>query len=648
MNLRRYLLFMSLGLVGVNAMTLDNVISKTLEKSDELKAITQNNEAYRLYVDEQKASYYPTLDLQAYVEKKKETSKREGQAETKEDKDGHFVQVNLEQVLFEGGARGARIDEQKFKFNSNKFANLNKAEQVVQNVINSYLDLNKYNELIKLSEVNLKIQDDYLHTAVENENISGSSLERMQVESKISYANSKMYQQKNFKQSALSKLEKHLGEEITTTYCRPVINENLIPTTLLEAQKNAILNNSELKEQIESVKAQKAIIEQEKAKFKPRVVAKVRQELDDGLDVKDTRKNETSGRVELNYNLFNGFKDKSTLQREKAFLKESKSVLLGLEKTIKDNVKTSFNGYKNAKERIEYLKTYVSKNQEILKIYTEQFEGGTRSFIDILNHENEIYRSKQELIEEEYNLYLNYYTLLLNFSNLTNSILDNKQNMCKAFTVEYKSRKLSVQSKENEEELNSLLEDDSSSLNDEAFETTGDVEKEVQKKIDNSKEIKSMLDNIMNEIYTNEKQIVVDEPQKEKIKLKIKKKKQEEQFKEISFDDKVNKNDIPVTYATIEDEFKKQNSNKYTIAIAAIKASDEEVKKFLNRFDLHKNVYTFRVGDERQFVRILYGAFSSEEEAQEYMLKLHPKLLANQPYISMIKNQQDAYNTYNN
>jgi len=649
MNLRKYILFLSMGLVSVNAMTLNNVINKTLETSEEIKAITQNNEAYRLYVDEQKAAYYPTLDLQAYVEKKKETSRKSGSAKTVEDKNGHFVQVNLEQVLFEGGARSARIDEENFKFNSNKYANINKTEQIVLNVVKSYLDLNKYNELIKLSQVNLQIQDDYLQTAIENENISGSALERMQVESKISYANSKMYQQKNFKQSALSKLEKYTGEEINSVYCRPKIMQSEIPVSLLESYKKAITNNIELKEQLESVKAQKAVIEQEKAKFKPRIVAKLKQELDNELDVKDTKKNETSGRIELNYNLFNGFKDDSTLQRERKFLKESKSVLLGLEKSIKDKVKVSFNGYKNAKERITYLKSYVSKNEEILKIYTEQFEGGTRSFIDILNHENEIYRSKQELIEEEYNLYLNYYDMLYNFSILSDALLSNKQAICKEFKIEYTSRKLSVQSKENEEELNSLLNDDTSSTDDESFESTGNIEEEVNKKIDNTKEIKSMLDNIMNEIYVNEKQIITDKPNEKNIKLKIKDKEiKKEEFKEISFDEKVNKNDIPVEYATIENEFNKQNSSHYTIAVAAIKASDEEVLSFLKRFELNQNIKTFRVGEEKQFVRILYGAFASEEEAQESLMKLHPKLLLNQPYISMIKNQQDAYNTYNN
>jgi len=632
MNLGRFLLFLPIVLVSINAMTLGTVITKTFENSEELKAINQNNKAYRLYVDEQKAAYYPTLDLQAYVEKKRETSKKNNDKEIKEDKNGHFVQVNLEQVLFEGGARGARVDEQKFKYNANKYANINKSEQIIFNVVKSYLDLNKYDELIKLSKVNLKIQHDYLNTAIENENISGSTLERMQVESKISYANSKIYQQTNFKQSAISKLEKYIGKEIDSIYCRPSISQNEIPISLSNAYKKSLLNNTEIKEQIENIKAQKTVVKQEKAKFGPRIVAKLKQEFDNELDVKDTKKNETSGKIELNYNLFNGFKDNSSLQREKKFLNESKNTLLALEKSVKDKIKVSYNSYNNAKERINYLKEYVSKNEEILKVYLEQFEGGTRSFIDILNHENEIYRSKQELIEEEYNLYVNYYDLLFNFSVISESILKNKQTVCKEFKIDYKSRVLSVQGKDAEDELNSILNDENND-NTEDFESLGNIEEEVNKKIDNSKEIKTMLDNIMNEIYFNEKQINPDTLKKEKIKLKIK----PEEINEL------NRASLEIT-----SEFQKVNPTTYTIAVAAIKASDLEVNKFLKEFGLKNNIKTFRVGEDKQFVRILYGVFTSEEEAEKNLIRLHPKLLLNKPYISKIKHQQDAYTTYNN
>jgi adhesin transport system outer membrane protein len=624
------------------AMPLDKVIKETLLSNDEIKALVQNNKAYRLYVDEQKASYYPKLDLQAYVERKKETTKKtDGISSVQERTDGSFAELNLEQVLYEGGAIDARVSESSHKYRATKFANYNKSETIVLNTIKSYLDYVKYDELIKLSEINLKIQNDYLITAIENERISGSALERMQVESKISYANSKLLKQRQFKSSSASKLEKFIGKSINSSVCRPVINKKNIPSTINEVLAKALLDNYEVKEQIENIKVQNALIEQEKAKFKPRVVAKLKHQIDKGLDVSDVDKKETSGRIELNYNLFNGLKDKSTLKREKHFLSEAKSVLLNTEKNIIDNSKNSYTSYKNSLERIDFLKSYVQKNRDILSIYLEQFEGGTRSFIDILNHENEIFRSAEELIEEEYNVLLNYYDMQFSFSYLTDSIIENKQNVCNEFKIKYQPRKLFLKE---DTPLNDDLLENSLVIENEVS-LTQRVKLEVERKIDNSEEVKSMLANVMNDIYST-KDIAVNKDENNVVLPSLKKK------KEIKLEIKKKKlpkiDALEFNKAKIKKTFDNLDSNNYTIAIASIKGSEKDIEMFIRKYAIKKDVFTFKVGENREFTRILYGSYKTEEEAINAISTLHPNLISNKPYVSLIKNQQDAYIIYKN
>lgn len=638
-SILRLFSFILLVSTNIYAITLDNTVKKTLTLNKEVKAIDANNEAYKLYIDEEKAAYYPSLDLKAYVEKIDESTRKQGEDTVPEKRDGTFVQLNLEQVLFEGGEIDAKIDEKKFNYNANKYANTVKLDQIVLNVIKSYIDYVKYDELKKLSSVNLKVQNDYLQTAIENEEISGSSLEKMQVESKISYTKSKLQQQINFFESAQSKLEKYTTQKITTTVCRPEINFSDIPETLEKSYETALFNNLEIKEQKEKVKAQRALIEQQKARFRPRVVARLTQEYDNGLDVKDSRKEETRGRIELNYNLFNGNKDDLGMQRERVFLLENTNILESLEKSVRDKVKTSFQSFNNAKKRIDYLKTYVAKNEEILKIYTEQFEGGTRSFIDILNHENEIYRSKQELIDEEYNLLINYYELLESFGNLTKKISSINQKVCKEITYPYVTRKITMQVKV-DDDIEAALEG-----NDATSELIGDIKEEVVKKIDNSDEVKQMLNQIMDDIYkkkkTKAKAKFVKKVKKDSLKLNIEKKK-------VSNNDIIETN-IPVEYETIQNEFKKDDSSYYTIVIASIRINDEkDLDYFLNKYKIKENSLTYKVGEQREFTRILYGAFATFEDAETVLNGLDPKLLLNKPYISAVKNQKKAYIEYNN
>lgn len=622
------------------AMPLDKAIKEALISNNEIKAIVQNNEAYRLYVDEQKASYYPKLDLQAYVEKKRKISKKNASSPDRTNSSGSYALLTLEQVLYEGGAIDARVSESRHKYRANKFANFNKTETIVLNIIKSYLDYVKYYELIKLSEMNSKVQNNYLETSIENERISGSSLERMQVESKISYANSKLLKQNQYKTNASLKLEKYIGTSISSIACRPVINQNYVPTNIKKVLSKALLNNYEIKEQIENIKVQNALIEQEKAKYKPRIVAKLKHEIDNGIDVPDTNTNETSGRIELNYNLFNGLKDKSTFNREKHFLAESKNILLNTEKSIKEKIKTAYQSYTNSLKRIDYLKEYVQKNRDILDIYLEQFEGGTRSFIDILNHENEIFRSEEELIEEEFNVLLNYYDMQFTFSYLTDAVIENKQNVCKEFKLDYKPRKLLL--KEEKSLIDELLEENLDI--EDTISLTQRVKLEVNRKIDNSQEVKSMLENVMNDIYSTKDIASKKDDLKLDKKIKIN--------KEIKL--KINQKSIPkidkleFNENRVNKSFDKLDSNNYTIAIASIKGSREDVVSFIKKYSLEEGVYTFKVGEKKEFNRILFGSFKTEEEAINAISTLHPNLILNKPYVSLIKNQQDAYYTYKN
>jgi adhesin transport system outer membrane protein len=314
---------------------------------------------------------------------------------------------------------------------------------------------------------------------------------------------------------------------------------------------------------------------------------------------------------------------------------------LNTEKSIIEKSQTSYDSYNNSLKRIDYLKSYVQKNKDILSIYLEQFEGGTRSFVDILNHENEIFRSEEELIEEEYNVLLNYYDMQFAFSYLSDSVLENKQSICNEFKIEYEPRKLFLkeQTPFNDELLEkSLVLDNELSLKQR-------VKLEVERKIDNSDEVKSMLDNVMNDIYST-KDIAVNKNELNKI-IPLQEKKKEIKLK-------IKKNKLPEIDALefnnekIKKSFDKLDSHNFTIAIASIKGSSKDIKYFLKRYSVEKDVFTFKVGKNREFTRILYGSYKTKEEAITAISTLHPSLISNKPYVSLIKDQKDAYLIYKN
>merc|ERR1711879_815262 len=73
---------------------------------------------------------------------------------------------------------------------------------------------------------------------------------------------------------------------------------------------------------------------------------------------------------------------------------------------------------------------YVDSNMNILEVYKSEFEAGTRTFVDILNAESELYNSTKSLINMEFQALNNYYDLMLNLSKLSDVVLNNKNQDC--------------------------------------------------------------------------------------------------------------------------------------------------------------------------------------------------------------------------
>jgi adhesin transport system outer membrane protein len=137
----------------------------------------------------------------------------------------------------------------------------------------------------------------------------------------------------------------------------------------------------------------------------------------------------------MNYNFYSGGQDETSNLREKIFLKESKKILDSKSDLVVDEAKSAFNTYKITKDKLEELRGYVSANEELLKIYKDQFEAGNRTFVDVLDVESDLYNGRVQLIDEEMKLLTTYYTMLSLTSNLQDVIMSQPNNPCVAEEV---------------------------------------------------------------------------------------------------------------------------------------------------------------------------------------------------------------------
>lgn len=574
----------------LHASSLKESVEKVLSTNPEVISQRNNQEAFKKYIDERKANYLPRIDIDGRIEKSNSDKKYDRQTPPSvvngsEQEDGYNFGIALNQMLYDGDLTPSQVREAKHNDLANKFRTENIIENVVYETISAYLGLVQYDETLALTADMISTNEDNLQIAKEKESISGEVLETYEVDSKLNFVKEKYLEEKDLKSSRISTFKRYVGVEPSGNECRPKMDLLKIPDNLQQLIELAVLRNNEIQEQIERIKAQREKIAQADSKFLPNLNLELKALTDNDLSLNENGiENQVFGRINLAWNLYNGGGDYAVSQQEALFLKEQKERLDAITNKVVESMKVNYQRFLKNQERIDVLKKYVVANENIVEVYKSEFESGTRTFVDILDAQTDLYEAKKSLVNREFELYRNYYDMLLSLSMLTDSVLDPKNDVCsdnKALASVVSEQK-EYQRSENTNELKALLGDEPTIVKDELKEDLIVEEKEVLGT--QNSEYKSFLE-------------------------------------------------APEGY--------------YTINITTTEGLDS-AKRFVNTNSLSSNdSYVYPFGPEMKSAKVIYGIFKSVKEASLALENLPSSVKANKPYIDNILKHQKLYFKYN-
>ena len=611
-NLKYCIVFGIVCSLQLNATSLRNSIEDTLNSNPSIIAEHLNRDAYELYIRQEEADYLPTLDLDAFYEESetKDAPDETPPAEGTTRKDGWNAVLKLEHVLYDGGLTPSQVMEYQYKYNSNKYRSLYEVENIILDTVDAYIDLVSRQELVSLSKYNITLHENYLAIAKEKEEISGEVLETYQVNSKYHSVLDRFYEQENEESQAKNLYEKLVGKKLEGNICRPRVNESFLPLNLEDAIKEGLRRSYKIKEQIEKTKEQKEKIVQERAGYKPTLTLELQSEYDNDLELAENGREDThSARVYLSWNLFNGGKTYYMTKKETIFLKEEQKKLDNITNEVIEEIKASYETFYNTQKRIKNLKLYEEDNFNIVKIYKKQLADGTRTFIDILNAEAELYRSSIDKIQNEFDYIGSYYDLLFKMSMLSDVILMEEKQVCEKYT--FVPKMTDVPSEEDDdslgEDLLDMFNDESDSIPTEEVlevdfeEETNDTEIEETVSEDTTE---NRLDNLYNEVV-------------------------------------VEKNDnLEESSSMIEEKIKNTITpeKKYTIKIKLFK-TEKGLKEFVEKNNLSDHYAFFKRDIDTDSFQLTYGQYSTVKEANNAKMELTKDVLSHGAYIDNINHK---------
>lgn len=421
------------------ALSLKEVVKETINNNSEIQSSIINNQATKLYIDEELGGYYPKVDLTANVSNKKTETNTSSYSAL-----GNNIQLDVEQLIYDGGLTLGKIGEAEHRYLSNNYANANSKEFILLDSVKAYLNLAHSNHKLALAKDNLSIYESYLKIAKDNEVINGIALDKFQADSKVLIAKDKLLSETNNNKSYSNEFERVVGKKPEGIICAPEIDTFSLPASEKVAVRKALKENFSILEQIENISEQREILNQADSANLPTLKFKLQSINDKDLITENTDTDYLTAKVELSYNLFNGGSDKAASQREKLFLLESQKVLDTVSNTVASKIATAYSTYSTAVERVKLLEKNILDNKEILKIYKDQFEAGTRSFIDVLNVEGDLYNSKVSLLDAKYQLLNSYYEVFAYLSKLEEQVLSSKDQICQELQIDKSEREEAI------------------------------------------------------------------------------------------------------------------------------------------------------------------------------------------------------------
>ena len=402
-----------LGVTMLGATTLKSVVAQTLDSNPTIMERLQNYRATREEVGIAEAGYYPTLDLQSSVGRKTTGRISSGEDVVEETYNVFQNSLILRQNIFNGFSTHEQVNYQKMRTLAASYSYLEKANDIALQTIKVYINLQKEQELLLNSKTHVK-HITGLYVKVKKAYKAGLTKlsEVSKVQSSLSLARSNYLVQENKLSIALYNYRRVTGMTVNPYKLQEVKFNHSLPKNQEEATLFALEYNPSILVGGYNIKGAEALYRESKSKFYPKVDLEISENYNENYNEFAGADDRLQGMVVVSYNLFNGGADEASRRNKLSKLSQEVSVTQDLRRQVMEGLDLSWSAYELAHEQIPFLSDYQKESRQTLKLYDQEYDMGERSLLDLLATENDLKRSKDEIINARYNLLIAKYRIL--------------------------------------------------------------------------------------------------------------------------------------------------------------------------------------------------------------------------------------------
>lgn len=415
MNIKkRIILSMTLLSSPLFSLTLQESVSEVINTNPIVQERLKNFRITQQDLNIAESEYYPQIDLRVSggYNNAGEISNRVRDI----DYTNYESSITLTQNLFDGFGTMHKVDFEESRILAAGYKYIETSNDMAFKMTMAYIDVLKAHKLLQTARENVQINRD-IYKKVKELFDSGltTDSEVKKIESSLSLARSNLTVQRNNVQDKEYGFKRVLGRMPKIAEMQFPNFDTEMPSSIERAALYAIENNPSLLVSRYNIKGSQSLYKQRQKDYYPKLDLIVDQTFNEanpssnGFNNLDDR---FRARVVLTYNLFRGGADKANVQKHISMVNQEIELQRDLKRQVIEGLELSWNSYIMTEAQLVDLREYSKFSETTLDLYSEEYNLGRRTLLDLLTAQNDVINSRSQVIQAEFDVLSARYRIL--------------------------------------------------------------------------------------------------------------------------------------------------------------------------------------------------------------------------------------------
>ncbi len=394
---------------AAQAGTLEDSVRAALQSHPQVGVVNADRRAIDQEVRQARALYLPSLDLRAAAGPEYTNSGGTRNRTTRsQGGDAHAsllreeAQLTLTQMLFDGFATRSEVERQLARLDSAAYRVNETAEFTALDAIEAHLDILRNQQLVELAQENLDQHQSILGRLRQGAQGGGQSIADVrQTEARLAAARNTLASAIGNLRDAEARYMQVVGSpaDDLVEHAPPV---QALPESPEVAADLASHHSPTVMIANADIGVAKAELRGSRAGFYPRLDLEMGAGANNNIDGIKGSAVDAQALLVMRYNLFRGGGDVAREREAFARIDEAQAALRKARIDAEQEARVSYNALLTAQARKDALRAQTDANQATRSAYVEQFDLGSRSLLDVLDAENELYLARANFATADY------------------------------------------------------------------------------------------------------------------------------------------------------------------------------------------------------------------------------------------------------